>query len=106
MRSSGVAYNAVLTTVVGEMLDEPWWNTNIRANMQHFANIHDHGSTNHGARTIGGTGGLIYARFTDGSDPAAPGVGKTVIYSKSGKLFQRAGAAGSAEQIEITTHTH
>lgn len=101
-----MAYNAVPTTSVGDMLDEDWWNDNIRANAIHFADTHDHGSTDHGALTLGGTGGLTYMRFSDGSDAAAPGVGKTVIYAKSGKLWQRAGAAGAAEQFDITTHTH
>lgn len=101
-----MTYNTVPTVIVGELLGIAWWNDYITANAEHNANDADHGSANGGALTLGGTGGLTYLRLTDGSDADAPGAGKTVIYSKSGKLFQRAGAAGGPEQIEITTHTH
>ena len=101
-----MTYNSVPTTTVGEMLEPTWWDDNIVDNMAPLADDHDHGSANHGSKTLGASGGLEYMRLTDGSDPAAPGAGKTVIYSKAGNLFQRAGASGSPEQIEITGHTH
>ena len=89
-----MAFSVVPTVAVGELLPIGFWNTNIRANMEHFAGTHDHGSASHGALTLGGTGGLTHLRLTDGSDADAPGAGKTVFYSKSGKMWQRAGAAG------------
>lgn len=101
-----MAYNSVPTTIIGVMLDQDWHNTNITGNMEHFANVHDHGSANHGSRTLGNSGGLISLVLTDGSDPDAPGAGKVIIYAKSGTLFQRAGAAGTPEEWSLTTHTH
>ena len=101
-----MTYNAVPTVTVGEMLEPTWWDDNIATNDSHFADDHDHGSADHGALTLGGSGGMTSNRFADGSDPSAPGAGKTVFYSKSGKMFQRAGAAGSPEQFSIVGHTH
>lgn len=100
-----MAYNAVATVIVGELLEPEWWNTNIKENMTFFADTADHGSADHGSKTLGASGGLTSMRYQDGSDPAAPGPGKTIIYSKSGKMFQRAGAAGSPEEFSIVGHS-
>ncbi len=101
-----MAYNLTPTIEVGEMVSSMYWNTYIRDDGEHFADDHDHGSATMGSRTLGASGGVISIRFADGSDAAAPGAGKTIIYSKSGKLYERAGAAGSPEELSVVGHTH
>ncbi len=101
-----MTFSVVATVEVGELLGIAYWNDNIQGNSEHFADDHDHGSADGGSLTLGATGGLTSARFPDASDPSAPGAGKTVIYSKSGKTFQRAGASGSAEEFSVVGHTH
>ena len=101
-----MAYNTPPTKTLSDSAPASDWNTYVRDDMTHFADVADHGSADHGALTLGGTGGLTYARFTDAAAPAAPGPGKTQIFAVSGKMNQRAGAAGGIEILEITTHTH
>lgn len=98
-----MAFSAVPTVVVGELLEESWWNTFVRDNFTAYAS-HDHGSTNDGSQTLGESGGLISVRFTDASVLAAPGAGDTRIYAVSGKMHQRAGAAGVDETFAIAGH--
>ena len=45
-------------------------------------------------------------QFTDQSDLAAPGAGKTVVWSNGGRLKQRAGAGGSVEIIQEAHASH
>lgn len=97
-----MAYSAIATVIIGEMLDETWHNTYLGDNFEHFADDHDHGSADHGSTELGDLTSIVLA---DGSDADAPGAGKTVFYSKAGKLWQRAGASGTAEELSITTHT-
>ncbi len=101
-----MTYATPPTKVLGDSAPASDWNTFVRDNSEHFANDADHGSANGGSQTLGATGGLTSARFTDASAPSAPGSGKTEIFSVSGKAGQRAGAAGSAEEFSVTTHTH
>lgn len=101
-----MAYATPPTKALGDSAPASDWNTYVRDVATHFADTHDHGSSDHGAKTLGGTGGLTYVRFTDAAAPAAPGAGKTALYAVSGKHHQRAGAAGADEQLDITTHTH
>ena len=106
MRGWVLAYNLTPTIAVGEMVSSTYWNTYVRDGGDHFADDHDHGSATHGSTSLGASGGLTSIRLSDGSDPAAPGAGKTIIYSKSGKLYQRVGASGSPEEFSIVGHTH
>lgn len=101
-----MAYATPPTKILGDSAPASDWNTYVKINFAHFADDHDHGSATNGALTLGGTGGLISAQFTDAAAPAAPGADKTVLFSVSGKGGQRAGAAGPAEEFSVTTHTH
>lgn len=77
-------------------------NTEIRDQLLHYA-IHNHdGGSGNGASAIDPT----TFRMNDSADPAAPGSGKTIIWTNSGKLHQRAGAAGAAEEFSVVGHTH
>lgn len=101
-----MGYATPPTKILGDSAPTSDWNTYVRDVAEHFADDHDHGSADHGALTLGGTGGLTYARLTDASAPDAPGVGRTQLYSVSGKTHQRAGASGPDEELEVTTHSH
>lgn len=51
-------------------------------------------------------GPLAMVTMTDAAAPNAPGAGKTVIYTRAGRLRYRAGAAGSEQTPSLATHTH
>lgn len=100
-----MAYTAVNTKVLGDSAPASDWNTFVRDNWTAYAS-HDHGSSNDGGQSLGVSGGLVKVRFTDASAPAAPGAGKTQVYSVSGKTHQRAGAGGSDEELSVVGHAH
>lgn len=100
-----MAFSAVPTKVLGDSAPASDWNTYVRDNFTAYAS-HDHGSTDDGALTLGESGGLVSARFTDAAAPAAPGAGDTRMFSVSGKMGQRAGASGAAEEFSVVGHGH
>lgn len=55
--------------------------------------LHTHDGTN--GDGSGSLGPLVLEDFTDAAAPAAPGAGKTRIYTTAGVLRFRAGAAGA-----------
>ena len=59
-----------------------------------------------GGEGSGSLGNLVKATFTDAAAPAAPGVGLTAIYTVSGAVHYRAGAAGADQTLSNTSHTH
>lgn len=70
-----------------------WNNYNGAAGSLMVVKSHAHGgATGEGSQSIGP---LVLEDFTDAAAPAAPGAGKTRIYSTSGRPRYRAGAAGA-----------
>ena len=102
-----MAYSQPSTVTIGELLEaSAYWNAFITANMTHLGSTHDHGSASHGLTTLGNSGGVVSALLTDGSEPSAPGAGKTIVFSMGGRTYQKSGASGSREQLEVTSHVH
>ena len=101
-----MTYSLPSTKITGDSAPASDWNTFVRANFMHFADDHDHGSADHGSTALGATGGIVSIKFTDASAPSAPGAGKTLLYSVSGKMHQRAGASGDDEEFGISDHSH
>ncbi len=99
-------YNTPPTKALGDSAPATDWNTYVRDNNEHHANDADHGSATMGSRTLGASGGVISAQFTDASAPSAPGASTLLIYSVLGKLHQRAGASGADEEFSTTDHGH
>ena len=90
------------TWTAGQIVNAADLNQDIRDNLLAL-DTHAHGGA------IGdGTSSLTPTRmtYTDAVAPAAPGAGLTVIYTTSGAVHYRAGAAGSDVEISDTIHTH
>ena len=99
-------YNQPPTKALGDSAPATDWNTYVRDNNEHHANDADHGSATMGALALGESGGLVSIRLTDASVLDAPGAGKLLLFSVSGRTHQRAGAAGDDEELETTDHVH
>lgn len=91
-----MAWSAPRTWAVGEILTAANMNTFVRDNQLELStHVHD-GSAGEGSSSLGP---LVQADFTDAAAPAAPGAGKTRLYSVSGRMRSRAGAAGVDSQL-------
>ncbi len=71
-----------------------------------FLALDQHGHS--GSAGDGGTtlGNLTKETFTDASAPDAPGAGKTVVYTVSGRPTYRAGGAGASVQLADADDLH
>jgi len=88
--------------VVGDVMTVVWGTA--VADSLAAASLHAHGGA-----AGAGDDQLVGSDSIDMDDiaaPDAPGAGKTIISAQSGKLNQRAGAAGTSEELSVTTHTH
>src|SRR5438270_138211 len=84
-----------------------WNNYNGTAGSLMVLKTHAHGgATGEGSQSLGP---LVLEDFTDAAAPAAPGAGKTRIYSVSGQVRYRAGAAGAdtalGASVDVQTFT-
>lgn len=98
-----MAWTSPITHAVGDMATFTMLNAQVRDN---FLNLDQHahgGAAGDGASSMGN---LVKATFTDAAAPAAPGAGKTAVYTNAGTVHFRAGGAGSDLTISDTTHTH
>lgn len=98
-----MAWIAPRTYAVGETVTAAILNIDQRDNLLALS-AHGHS----GAAGDGGTtlGDLVKETFADAAAPSAPGASKTVIYTTSGRLRYRAGAAGVDTLISDENHTH
>lgn len=98
-----MTFSAPRTWATGLVVTAGILNTEIRDNLLALS-VHGHsGAAGDGDDVLTG---VDSATFDDISDPAAPGAAKTVIWTNTGKLHQRAGAAGVAEEFSVNTHSH
>lgn len=98
-----MAWTAPRTWVDDEIVTAALLNTQVRDN-ELFLDTHGHsGSSGDGATTLGD---LVKETYSDAAAPAAPGAGKVVIYTTSGRLRYRAGAGGSDTLLDDENHTH
>lgn len=98
-----MAWTSPATVGGGQLIDAAWMNTYLRDNLNALSTHTHDGAPGGGTAELAGVDSVT---TDDIADPSAPGAGKTVIWTNSGKLHQRAGAAGTAEEIEVTGHTH
>lgn len=98
-----MAYADLARPATGDLLAASHW---IQMRDNWLANkLHKHGGAEgDGDDELGP--GVDSINFDDVAGPAAPGAGKTIIYSNAGRLRQRAGAAGIARRLSIVGHTH
>ena len=91
------------THVVGETIDAAILNADRRDNLNAlFAHQHS-GALGDGDDE---TSGMDSITFDYIADPAAPGANELVLYTKSGGVFFRDGAAGPVTQLSDVNHSH
>lgn len=91
-----MAWTAPTTRATGDIITAAIWNTDVVDNLA-FLGTHAHsGASGDGSASLGP---LVQTDFTDAAAPAAPGAGKTRVYSVSGRLRTRAGAGGADSQL-------
>ena len=98
-----MAWTSPITWKAGQLVTAADLNTHVRDN-QLALDQHGHGGG--GGDGSGTLGNLVKATFTDAAAPAAPGAGLTVIYTVSGAVHYRTGAAGADQTLSNTSHTH
>lgn len=77
-------------------------------NTYHRDNLNDMSDHKHSGAPGDGSANLtrmFTITFDHISDPAAPGLGKTILYAKAGGLFFRRDT-GAVTQLSIVGHTH
>jgi len=98
-----MAWTAPRTYVVGETVTAAMLNVHIRDNWLAW-NGHAHGgAAGDGNDELLGMGSVNFDYITT---PAAPGASKGILYTKSGGVFYRDGAAGAEKQVSDVGHTH
>jgi len=97
-----MAWTALARAVVGDVITVTWGKA--VADSLAALSLHKHGgSAGDGDDELAGPDSFT---LTDISEPDAPGADKTAMSAQSGKVNQRAGAAGSSEELSIVGHTH
>lgn len=101
-----MAWTAVPTVVIGQMIDSPWLNTYLRDNML-VAGTHEHASTGsgEGTRGLGGTAGLAQVILAQAAAPSAPTGTLTKVFA-SGSMLGWISSGGTARMGVDTNHTH
>jgi len=98
-----MAWTAPRTYTNGEILTAAILNADLRDNMLALDQHTHSGAAGDGDDELTGVDHITH---DDISDPAAPGASKTRIYTKSGEVYYRAGAAGAATKFSDVNHTH
>lgn len=98
-----MAWTAPRTYVIGEVLTASVFNTDHRDNLLALSTHGHSGAAGDGGTTLGD---LVKETFSDAVAPSAPGASKTAIYTTSGRLRYRAGAAGADTLLSDENHVH
>ena len=99
-----MAWTPPITWSVGRLVTAADLNAQIRDNLIALGvHAHDDGVGGEGS---GSLVGLAKTTFADAAAPAAPGSGLTRLYTTSGRLRYRAGAAGPDTLLDDENHTH
>jgi len=85
----------------GDIVTEALMNAELKDKLDALE-VHAHGGANgDGAQALAGVDTIT---LDDGSDPAAPGSSKVILYTKSGVIYYRAGASGAATALSSQGH--
>ena len=96
-------WTALSSLATGDLITETIWDNQIEGNLN-FLSTHTHtGAAGMGSSSLGA---LVLADFTTAAAPAAPGASLGRFYVVTGdRPGFRAGVAGAAEELSVTTHT-
>ena len=89
--------------VANEVLTAAILNVDHRDNLDVLSTHAHSGAAGMGSSSLAN---LVKATFTDASAPSAPGSGKTVVYTVSGRPHYRAGSSGSDTTLAILADVH
>ena len=99
-----MAWTTPRTWADGEIPTAALMNTHIKDNLNAVSTHTHSGAAGDGSAALSGVDTITLA--DQGSTPSAPGSSKLVLFSESGILKQRVGAAGAATIISVTGHGH